>query len=341
MYKFRREYRLGFTLIELLVVVAIIALLVSILLPSLNKAREAARGAVSQTNLRGIGRLQHQYAVDNRNGDFVAPFTEGYKRHKDPASHDVPAVAVWDTFNPLRVANGEPVAARNDDRVVEICEGAFYNPSNFLTAKIHGQSNQFDGKINSFLLPAQSYGMNTPMARRDASHYLDKDGVRAKYGEPSGYLSNFSHGGTWGVLGDCAIDNSTVRGHRPGMQVTGASSKIMYSESIGAMNSSGEVGYWLKEGSAVWNAEAAYDDEAKDSGLKPWGLSGVKIKPWVYTYGIDDGINAVFYDGHVENIVRSESRNANLWYPKGTELENGHLNDDSDFPEQVGGYVVQ
>lgn len=56
----------GFTLIELLVVVAIIALLVSILLPALGRARELARQAVCQSQLNSIGKAFTLYKADNK-----------------------------------------------------------------------------------------------------------------------------------------------------------------------------------------------------------------------------------------------------------------------------------
>jgi prepilin-type N-terminal cleavage/methylation domain-containing protein len=55
----------GFTLIELLVVVAIIALLVSILLPALGKAKELTRRVACAANLRGIGQSLAMYKMSN------------------------------------------------------------------------------------------------------------------------------------------------------------------------------------------------------------------------------------------------------------------------------------
>jgi prepilin-type N-terminal cleavage/methylation domain-containing protein/prepilin-type processing-associated H-X9-DG protein len=58
--------RAGFTLVELLVVIGIIALLISILLPSLSKARESAQRVACLTNLRSTMQMMHLYATENK-----------------------------------------------------------------------------------------------------------------------------------------------------------------------------------------------------------------------------------------------------------------------------------
>lgn len=72
-----REYMRAFTLIELLVVVAIIALLISILLPAISRAREQGRIAVCLSNMRSISGASAGYYIDN--GDLVFTWPVGFK----------------------------------------------------------------------------------------------------------------------------------------------------------------------------------------------------------------------------------------------------------------------
>jgi len=76
MKRLRRNHAL--TLVELLVVIGIIALLISILLPSLSKAREEAKRTKCLSNLKQFGNVLQMYA--NQNGGRV-PIGYAFQKH--------------------------------------------------------------------------------------------------------------------------------------------------------------------------------------------------------------------------------------------------------------------
>lgn len=75
-----RRTRRGFTLVELLVVIGIIALLVSILLPALNKAREDAKRVRCLSNQRQLVMAWQMYASDNK-GHICSSNTPSYPQN--------------------------------------------------------------------------------------------------------------------------------------------------------------------------------------------------------------------------------------------------------------------
>lgn len=93
----------GFTLIELLVVVAIIALLISILLPALTEAREQGRVAVCMTNLRTMAQAVNVYFTDGQD-DMVFSFPFDYYINGQNQNFSLISEVIWGGAVPQKSA---------------------------------------------------------------------------------------------------------------------------------------------------------------------------------------------------------------------------------------------
>ncbi|MDR3619341.1 MAG: DUF1559 domain-containing protein [Paludisphaera borealis] len=151
--------RHGFTLIELLVVVAVVGLLVALLLPAVQAAREAARRMQCASNLRQMGLGVHQYL--STHGVF-------------PAGGNAKGYSVHVQILPY----------------IELT--ALYNAVNFDFNEGDGGTSQTLNRVTiaSFLCPSDPVGSQSPAIASYAS--TDGDGMLGQWGRTNGVFPTSS-----------------------------------------------------------------------------------------------------------------------------------------------------
>lgn len=317
----------GFTLVELLVVIGIIALLISILLPALNKARRAAQAVACASNIRNILSGMQMYALENKNYFPGGPgssarflFTSTWSTNSTYSDFNCPDIIdVFDWASPIahylniKYDAGPSTASRLSRFETLRNAGVFVCPSNDILAGPYSGSalTCSIGRVPSYntammfqLMPGGTGGSN---------------GVTEAYATdecspPPGYVPKLSRVGTTSdkiYIADGAHYSSTSV--QPDIDLSYTSSLGNCMSDIGAFTTTTKS--WDRSSAPANGGNGSADIDGRLYAFRHGALVP-------HLSGGNYRLNAGFFDGHVESLDDVTAANPAYWLPRGSTYSN-------------------
>jgi prepilin-type N-terminal cleavage/methylation domain-containing protein/prepilin-type processing-associated H-X9-DG protein len=334
-----RSHYHAFTLVELLVVIGIIALLVSMLLPALNKARASAQSVACLANLRTLGQGMQMYASEQKGAILGAGINNKHFLNTTPNSW-----ALIPAFFSPNLPIGGPIALA--DWCGPMAEMLKIQVSNSPEA---GKRWARYREIGSFLCPSSDGVLSMPFGTG-----FDDVGP----GNQLGYATNFSMLLTTATAlpenRPGMSDHTRISGgvgwpripkdYTPKITKVGKTAEKIYMADAGKFhnpavtnaptynlnlaptpNSPGRNSGPYTDYGPYINATAAYDRSVANGGP---GTDGrvYSFRHGKRTGGLKMGayrLNVLYFDGHAENIDEATATNPARWLPTRTSFDDG------------------
>ncbi len=342
-----RPGQAGFTLIEVLVVVAIIALLLSILLPSLKQARDQAQSAVCKANLGQMTRAENGYQTEHKGWMPGSPLTTGFWwaksgqniwhpfiTHPTAGRFNRFVIEWFDFATPLRAQNQgrSTIPAAQSAATVTATQGLiwklateepFHCPANKQIATPYNGSGP--------QIKAVSYLSTQNMMRGGPGFYAEAGG--------RGYLADPNSIGqspNWEVVPPTAYMPRHERAGRESMKVFAADGLRFYA---GDDATGPTITYNVRPAEAKGTMTG--ESPAKGGFTDPAHAREYRMaRRFSYRHGDNNQINAGFLDGHVEMLnvdyrsdpFRGSSVHPKYWYPSGSVVKDPSVLHMRDIP---------
>lgn len=322
-----RKTAKGFTLVELLVVISVIAMLLAILIPSLNKARQIVCSMVCRSHMRQYGMAMSTYTTE-WNNFFAGPNTSGVKLNSNPPlppeSSQTSPVQNMDWISPtLGRQLGLPRYTR--ERMARILNTDLRCPAN-------------NEKYDYVYTPASVSVHDWAKSNNVGADILRYSSFSAILGFHV-YNSKVTMG-TTKIITAADVDSKVEIpfNYRPKMQMIGKPAEKIYAIdgaryiSVTAGSSFNDFAKQIAGGNfMLYGPALPLSGDPFAEALKGIGANR-HVEPskinFQYGWRHNKGLNAVFFDGHCRTLSVKDSLNISYYFPKGTKVINAALTQD-------------